>query len=85
MDFEKSLETSIRKDDTMLPNLYDVRPTPFSQTTNNIEEVIKTETNYLGFFNIDAPIIDTRADDWRLVADQVLKEHSELWEQLAKL
>jgi hypothetical protein len=64
--------------------LYDVRPTQFSQTTNNIE-VLETQTNNLGFFNIPTPTIEVSVGDWEAVATRVLRENSELWEKLAKL
>lgn len=65
--------------------LYNIMPTELSQTTNNIELIVKTEMNNLGFFDSDAPTIESSADDWKKVSDEVLNEHAELWEKLAKL
>jgi hypothetical protein len=86
MDLKKDLgPTSVRKEHEMMPTLYDVRPTALSQTTSDFEEVIDTQSNNLGFFDIQAPVIESVNDQWNTVAHQVLTEHADLWEKLAEL
>ncbi|MCP4363169.1 MAG: hypothetical protein GY796_34645 [Chloroflexi bacterium] len=66
--------------------LYEVRPGLSSQTTSTIEAMVLPSSLNLSFFDINAPVIKTtKRSAWDEIAKQVIQEHTELWETLAKL
>ena len=66
--------------------LQNVRPGFSSQTTSvKLESFIVKDSVTLSFFDAYSPIIQRPRRIWEKVAREVLQEHAELWERLAKL
>jgi len=66
--------------------LQNVRPGFSSQTTSvKLENFIVKDSMTLSFFDAYSPIIQRPRRIWEKVAREVLQEHAELWERLAKL
>lgn len=71
----------------LLSRVQNVRPGFSSQTTSvKLESFIVKDSVNLSFSDVYSPIIIQRPRRiWEKVTHEVLQEHAELWERLAKL
>jgi len=70
----------------LLSRLQNVRPGFSSQTTSvKLESFIVKDSVNLSFSDVYSPIIQRPRRIWEKVTHEVLQEHAELWERLAKL
>ena len=70
----------------LLSRLQNVRPGFSSQTTSvKLESFVVKGSVNLSFFDAYSPVIQRPRRAWEEVTHEVLREHAELWERLAKL